>query len=132
MILHQIRVRYAETDQMGVAHHASYVPWLEEARIESMRKIGLSYRDLEAQGIGMPVIDLHVKYKRKLAFDDVVDLDTHIEIAGPSRVIFHTDLSNGGQLCAQASVTVAAVGSAGVPVRMSDELIAQLQQGAQK
>lgn len=118
MLKHQIRVRYAETDQMGVAHHASYVPWLEEARIEGMRALGLSYRAMEERGVGMPVVHVDIHYKRKLVFDDVVDLDTHIEIAGQSRVIFHTDLKRDGQLIAQAAVTVATVNDKGMPIRI--------------
>lgn len=127
MIEHQIRVRYAETDQMGVAHHGSYIPWLEEARIESMRKIGISYCDLEQQGIGMPVIDLQISYKRGLAFDDCIILSTHVEIIVPSRIVFHTDISKDQRLCARAAVTVATVNADGVPMRIPDDLRAQLQ-----
>lgn len=123
MLLHQIRVRYAETDQMGVAHHASYIPWLEEARIEGMRRLGLSYRSMEERGVGMPVVDVHVQYKRKLVFDDVVDMETTIEIAGQSKVIFHTTLKKSEQLIATAAVTVATVNAEGVPIRIPADVL---------
>ncbi len=131
MLRHQIRVRYAETDQMGVAHHASYVPWLEEARIDGMRQLGLSYKALEERGIGMPVVDIHVQYKRKLGFDDVVDLETTIEISGQSRVLFHTTLKKESQICAMATVTVATVNNQGVPTRIPEDVADFLAKAAQ-
>jgi acyl-CoA thioester hydrolase len=123
MLKHRIRVRYAETDQMGVAHHGSYIPWLEEARIEGMRSLGLSYREMEERGIGMPVVDVHVQYRRKLVFDDQVDLETRIDITGQSKVIFHTEVKKGDELCATAAVTVATVNDKGVPIRIPADII---------
>lgn len=128
MLRHQIRVRYAETDQMGVAHHGAYVPWLEEARIEGMRSLGLSYRAMEERGIGMPVIDLHISYRSKLVFDDIVDIESHVEIAGQSRAVFHSTIKRDEQLCAQASVTVVTVNSEGRPIRIPDDILAFLHQ----
>lgn len=117
---HRIRVRYAETDQMAVAHHAAYVAWLEEARIAWMRSNGLSYRDIEASGTMMPVIDVHIAYKRPARFDDVLELTTTASAAGPSRVVFTTVVARGGEQLAQAEVTVAATDTAGKPVRIPD------------
>ncbi|MFQ5460220.1 MAG: acyl-CoA thioesterase [Anaerolineae bacterium] len=65
-----IRVRYAETDAAGIAHHAAYLPWLEVGRVEWLRAAGLSYRDLEASGYSLPVIDLRVRYVAPVHFDD--------------------------------------------------------------
>ena len=126
MLKHQIRVRYSETDQMGVVHHAAYVPWLEEARIEGMRSLGLSYREMEERGVGMPVIDVHVSYKRKLVFDDMVDIETEVEISGQSRVVFHSVLKKDGVVCAVGSVTVATVNDRGAPIRTPADVVAYL------
>lgn len=107
---------------MGVAHHSAYVPWCEEARIEWLRAHGRSYRDLEASGIFMPVIDLHISYKRSLRFDDEAVLTTTAEAVGPSRLVFHTEIRNGDILCASAEVTVACVNREGRPMRLPNEL----------
>lgn len=115
---HLIRVRYADTDQMGVAHHAAYVVWLEEARIAWLRARGIIYRDLEAAGTLMPVIDLRIGYRKSVRFDDEIDLHTRASVLGPTRVQFTTILSHAGQVCAEGVVTVASVDRTGRPCRL--------------
>lgn len=114
----RIRVRYVETDQMGVVHHAAWVPWFELARIEWLRARGRSYRDLEAEGIFMPVTELTVKYQSSARFDDEIDLATTATARGPSRLVFITQASRGGSLLATATVTIAAVDRSGRPCRL--------------
>ena len=121
---HVIRVRYAESDQMGVAHHAAYVVWLEEARIAWLRAHGHDYRALEASGILMPVIDLQVKYRRSLRFDDEIEMTTRIAAYGPSRVTFSTVIACAGKDCAEGTVTVAAMSREGRPTRLPAALAA--------
>ncbi len=123
---HTIRVRYGESDQMGVAHHAAYVTWLEECRIELLRELGCSYRELEQKGILMPVIELSVRYRRSLRFDDVMTCVTTATAKGPSRVEFSTTLSHNDIVCAKATVTIAAMSPAGRPVRIPPEIVAVL------
>ena len=60
----QIRVRYAETDQMGYVYHGNYAAYFEVARTESFRQLGIRYKDLEGQGVGMPVGELHTRFRR--------------------------------------------------------------------
>ncbi len=115
---HLIRVRYAESDQMGVAHHAAYVVWLEEARIAWLRAHGHEYRALEASGVLMPVIELQVRYRRSLRFDDEVEMTTRIAAHGPSRVTFSTVIACAGKECAEGRVTVAAMNREGRPTRL--------------
>jgi acyl-CoA thioester hydrolase len=122
--LHRIRVRYGESDQMGVAHHAAYVTWFEECRIEMMRSLGVSYRALEERGVLMPVIELSVRYRRSLRFDDTASCTTSARLAGPSRVVFSTVISHDGALCAEAEVTVVATGRDGRPQRVPADLVA--------
>lgn len=121
--VHTIRVRYAETDQMGVAHHASYIPWFEEARIEWLRAAGRSYRDLERDGVFMPVVELQVRYRRSARFDDTLTLTTTAVATGPSRIRFSTRIANGETLCAEADVIVAAVDANGRPQRLPVGLV---------
>ncbi len=68
----EIRVRYAETDAMGVVYHANYLPWFEIARIALLEKADLSYRELEAEGYLLPVLEAHLKYAAPARFDDRV------------------------------------------------------------
>ncbi|MEK7413504.1 MAG: thioesterase family protein, partial [Planctomycetota bacterium] len=93
--IHRIRVRYAETDQMAVAHHSAYVAWFEEARIAWLRNHGHSYKQLEESGTIMPVVELTIRYRKAARFDDELALTTTAVAAGPSRVVFTTVITRG-------------------------------------
>jgi acyl-CoA thioester hydrolase len=71
----ELRVRFAETDAMGIAHHAAYVVYLEAARIEWLRTLGLSYRDLEASGVSFAVTEVSLTYRTPARFDDLLRID---------------------------------------------------------
>ncbi len=73
------RVRYKETDQMGVVHHGNYAQYLEMGRIEWLRALGTSYRAMEENGIILPVISLQINYKKSALFDDLLTVETRIE-----------------------------------------------------
>ncbi len=68
---HRVRVRYCETDRMGIAHHGSYVAWFEEARTEHMRRSGTAYRQMEDDGYLLQVVDLSIRYQKPIDYDDV-------------------------------------------------------------
>lgn len=68
---HRVRVRYCETDRMGIAHHGSYVAWLEEARTEFMRAQGKSYRQMEDEGNLLQVVSMSMRYMKPIDYDDV-------------------------------------------------------------
>lgn len=76
---HEIRVRYGETDQMGVVHHSVYPLYFEEARTELMRAMGTSYAELEGRGFMLPLVDLGIRFRRGPAYDDVLRLEARIE-----------------------------------------------------
>jgi acyl-CoA thioester hydrolase len=84
----QIRVRYAETDQMGVVYHANYLTWFEIGRTEYIRDKGMPYKDAEALGLLMPVIDVHIRYLMPARYDDLVEVRTRIANVGPLRTSF--------------------------------------------
>ena len=75
----QVRVRYAETDQMKFAHHCNYVNWFELARIDLMREYGISYASLEKEGYLLPVLTIQIEYLRPARFDDVITIRSYIE-----------------------------------------------------
>jgi acyl-CoA thioester hydrolase len=70
--VHEVRTRFAETDAMGVIHHAAYLPYLEEARVEYLRHLGHPYEAVRAEGFNFAVIEVSVQYRRSLLFDEVV------------------------------------------------------------
>ena len=94
----QIRVRYAETDQMGYVYHGNYAAYFEVARTESFRQLGIRYRDLEAQGVGMPVGELHTRFRRPARYDDLLTIKVLLrELAEGSRVKFEYEIRNEAQ-----------------------------------
>jgi acyl-CoA thioester hydrolase len=87
----KLRVRYAETDQMGVAHHASYFVWMEAARTELLREKGMPYRELERRGYFLPVREAHCRYRKSLQYDDSFYVESKLtEIRGASIKIEYT------------------------------------------
>lgn len=92
--LSKVRVRYAETDQMGVAHHSSYVAWLEVGRLDWFRGIGSSYQNFESQGFVLAVVNLELSYKRPALFDEWVIIKTKLVSASAVRVKFSYELYN--------------------------------------
>src|SRR5687767_15520762 len=69
----QVRVRYAETDQMGVVYYANYFVWFEVARADLLRSLGWTYREMEAAGVALPVIEAHCQYHRAAKYDDELE-----------------------------------------------------------
>jgi acyl-CoA thioester hydrolase len=83
---HRLRVRFAETDAMGIVHHAAYLPYLEEARVAYLAAIGHPYLSVRADGIDFAVLEAYVRYLRPLRFDDLVDV--HLVVGGATRATF--------------------------------------------
>jgi acyl-CoA thioester hydrolase len=84
-----VRVRYAETDQMGFAYYANYLAWFEVGRCEWLRSLGWSYRDLEARdAIRLPVIEAHCEYRQPARYDDELLIRAAGEMASPVRIRF--------------------------------------------
>lgn len=81
-------VRYAETDQMGVAHHAAYVPWLEQGRVDWLAALGVSYAELERSGVFFPVVGLELAYRKALRFGDAVVVETHLRELASRKLVF--------------------------------------------
>jgi acyl-CoA thioester hydrolase len=85
----EFRVRYGETDQMGVAYHAHYLVWCEMARTELMRRLGVRYRDLEEGGIKLAVAEASLRYARPARYDDLLRVTAWIAEVGSRKVTFH-------------------------------------------
>jgi len=116
---HAIRVRFAETDAMGIVHHASYLPYLEEARVAYLRAIDHPYtRVREEDGIDFTVIEAYCRYEQPLRFDDVVDV--HVILGSLTRTTFQLGylLSIEGERRATAVTVHGCVTPTGRPVRV--------------
>lgn len=102
---HRLRVRFCETDAMGVVHHASYLAYLEETRVEYLRALGRPYDRLRTEGIEFPVVEVALRYRRPLRFDDVVDVG--VRVGSASGATFQmTYLLNSGGVESATGVTV--------------------------
>ncbi len=84
----KIQVRYAETDQMGIAHHSVYAVWFEQARTEMIRQGGMHYRDMEQMGILLPLLELGCSYRVPALYEDELTICTAITELSPTRVTF--------------------------------------------
>jgi acyl-CoA thioester hydrolase len=91
----QVRVRYAETDQMDVVYHGNYAQYFEVARAEAIRKLGFTYKDMEALGTYMPIVELHCKYIRPAHYDDLLTIKVILkELPADHRIEFHHEVFN--------------------------------------
>ncbi len=91
----QIRIHYALTDQMGVVYHGHYAQFYEIGRTEAIRQIGYTYKDLEAMGIIMPVVDIHSRFLRPAKYDDLITVKTTLrELPANHKIIFHAEIYN--------------------------------------
>jgi len=88
-----LRVRYAETDQMGVVYHANYVVWMEVGRVELCRALGVRYRDLEAEGgVNLAVVEVACRFAKPARYDDEVLVKAWIGVASPRLIEFHYEM----------------------------------------
>lgn len=115
-----VRVRYAETDKMGVAYYANYFVWFEVARCDLLRAVGTTYRDLEAEGIMLPVIEARCEYRDSARYDDELTIATVGTLLSPVRVAFDYDVTRGSDEGALATgrTVHAAVNLMGRPLRL--------------
>ena len=91
----QIRVHYALTDQMGMVYYGHYAQFYEIGRTESIRQLGFTYKDIEAMGIIMPVVDMHFRFLRPARYDDLLTIKTTLrEIPTHHKIIFHGEIYN--------------------------------------
>jgi acyl-CoA thioester hydrolase len=119
-----LRVRYAETDQMGIAHHAEYLAWLEVGRTDYLRELGMTYRELEQEGLRLPVTEIQARYVRPAHYDDVLEIRTRLESLSGARMSFTYAIHREGEDAPLAVATThhAAVDPSGRPRRLPAEL----------
>ncbi len=124
-----IRARYAETDAMGVVHHASYVVWLEQGRTELLRALGVSYRELEATGFFVVLSDLRVRYHASARYDDLVLLRAMLDGTRSRQLSFAYELrlgATGALLVTARSEHIVVSRATGRPTQVPPALLAAI------
>lgn len=116
----KIRVRYADTDMMGVVYHANYAIYFEVARTEMFREVNMPYAEMEKNGIRLPVVDLHCKYFRPALYDDLLTVTAYMKEMPGVRIRFEYKVENqkGELLCEGETTLVFTDINTGRPVRM--------------
>jgi acyl-CoA thioester hydrolase len=120
-----LRVRYAETDKMGVVYHSNYLIWFEIGRTDWLRETGITYRQMEAEdGIQLPVIEAHCEYRQGARYDDDIEIRTRAKKLSPVRVQFDYEAIRraDGATLATGHTVHATIDRQGRPVRMPDRV----------
>jgi acyl-CoA thioester hydrolase len=119
-----VRVRYAETDKMGVVYYANYFVWFEVARTDLLRNLGWSYREMEQAGVSLPVIEAHCDYHRPARYDDEMEIRTAGRLLSPVRMEFTYEVRRvaDGVLSASGRTVHAALDRSGRPCRLPSRL----------
>ena len=116
----RLRVRYADTDRMGVVYYANYLVWFEVGRTEWLRETGWTYRDMESDGLALPVIEAHCEYRQPARYDDEIEITTRATLLSPVRLRFDYEITRVADdtLSAAGHTIHAAIDHAGKPCRM--------------
>jgi acyl-CoA thioester hydrolase len=120
----RVRVRYAETDQMGVVYYANYLVWFEIGRTDLLRQNGWSYREMEVDGYSLPVIDAQCTYKASAKYDDEIEVRTSGGMVSPVRVKFSYEIvrTTDRALLATGSTVHATLDRTGKPCRLPERV----------
>jgi len=122
----RLRVRYAETDQMGVVYYANYFVWFEVGRTDLLRDTGWSYREMERDGYALPVITAECGYRQAARYDDAIEIRTRGELISPVRLRFQYEVirAEDGVLLAEGQTAHGSIGADGRPRRLPDRVVA--------
>jgi acyl-CoA thioester hydrolase len=120
----QVRVRYAETDKMGVVYYANYFVWFEVARADLLRSLGWSYREMEGAGVALPVIEAHCQYHLSAKYDDELEVKAEGRMLSAVRMEFTYQVVRKGEatIAASGRTVHAAVDASGRPCRLPERI----------
>ena len=120
-----LRTRYAETDQMGVVYYGNYPQYLELGRVEWLRAIGLTYKEMEAEGIMMPVVSLQIQYKKPALYDELITIRTKLKDLPSTKIEFDYEILNEkGELLSMANTILVFVDAKTFrPVRCPEKVL---------
>jgi acyl-CoA thioester hydrolase len=120
---HEVRVRYGETDQMGIVYHAVYFAYFEVGRTEWLRARGLAYRDVEARGARLAVIEAGARYLAPARYDDVLDVRTRVADLGHASITFTYEVRRDGRTLATGSTRLACLDESGRVRPLPDDVL---------
>jgi acyl-CoA thioester hydrolase len=120
----RVRVRYAETDKMGVVYYANYLVWFEVGRTDLLRESGWNYREMEKEGYALPVIEARCTYREPAKYDDELEVRTTGALLSPVRVQFTYEIVRAADAALLATGTTihATIDRAGRPCRLPDRV----------
>lgn len=116
----RVRVRYADTDRMGVVYYANYLVWFEVGRTEWFRDAGWSYKEMEREGVSLPVIEVSCSYRQPARYDDEIEVRTRGTLLSPVRIRFDYEVVCGSEELAAGYTVHAALGPTGRPHRLPE------------
>ena len=119
---HEIRVIFGDTDQMGVVYYANYLRFFESARADYWRSLGRSYKDLEAWGVAMPVVEAHSNYRRPARYEDLLEIETAISEVRGASLRFTYVVRRGDEVLAEGYTRHAVIGTDGRPKALPQAL----------
>jgi len=122
----RLRVRYAETDQMGVVYYANYFVWFEVGRTDWLRETGWSYRAMEADGVSLPVIEAHSDYRQPSRYDDEIEVRTRATLLSPIRMRFDYEVVRDGTVLTTGHTVHVAIDGSGKPCRLPARVLDML------
>ncbi|MDT0555173.1 acyl-CoA thioesterase [Patiriisocius hiemis] len=120
----KLRIRYGETDQMGIVYYGNYAQFLEQGRTEWLRELGFSYKWMEANNIHLPVVNLNVNYKKPAYYDDVITITTNLKSVPTFKIEFYYEIHNEqNQLLVTASTDLVFIDSTTQKIRKAPDYL---------
>ena len=126
--LTELRVRYAETDAMGIVHHATYPVWMELGRSDFLRGLGQSYAEWEARGVRLVVNEIRVRFRSPAHYDELVQVRTSVQETGRRRIVFGYRIERAGTLLAEGESVHLVAGSDNRARVLPEDLLALIRQ----
>jgi acyl-CoA thioester hydrolase len=126
-MIHEVRVIFGDTDQMGVVYYANYLRYFEGARAAFLRSVGRSYRDLQAWDVALPVVEAHCRYRRPAGYEDLLAVEVWVSQVRGASMKFDYAVRREGELLADGWTRHACIDGRGRPRRMPAELAALVQ-----
>ncbi len=127
MTVAALRVRYEETDAMGVVYHANYLRYFEVARVELLRERGVSYAEMERRGYRLAVVEVHAEYRAPARFDDDLRVSCRVERVRSTRIDLGYEVKAGERLLCTGTTVLACIGPDGRPARLPGDVSGALE-----
>ena len=126
---HELRIRFCETDLMGIVHHGNYLAYFEAGRVEWLRRRGVTYASWAEAGMHLPVVEAQLRYRAPARFDDVIEVETRLSELRSVSLRYDYRITRGTTLLVEGSTRLACVNDKHTLTRFTDEMIEALTAG---